>query len=117
MNPLEEQDTVFEQRLTEALCRVDAPQGFVERTMARTQPKPQSRAAIFTMPRPRPWASGAIAAVLLVGVLIGEQLYVRHQREAAELAQRQFDAAMRITDHALEHTREQLQRAGIQVGN
>jgi hypothetical protein len=42
---------------------------------------------------------------------------VHARRERAEEAQRQFEAGMRITDAALEHTREQLQRAGVLVGD
>jgi hypothetical protein len=66
--------------------------------------------------RLRLWASGAIAAALLVGVFAGDQLHARHQRERAQLAQQQFEAGVRITDDALEHTREQLAQAGIRFG-
>ena len=107
----------LEQYLTQALQRVDAPEGFAERTLTRIQSLAPVRAKVITMaPRARFWASGAIAAVLLAGVF-SEQTYVRHQHEQAELAQQQFDAAIRITDKALEHTREQLERAGVRIGN
>ena len=59
----------------------------------------------------------AIAATLLAGVFVADQTHVRHQRQQAELAQQQFDAAMRITDQTLDHVRQQLQQAGVPVGN
>ena len=116
MNQPEELNTEFEIKLMEAMRAVDPPTGFADRILAQSQPTQPSRAKIFVMPRSRNWASGAIAAALLAGVVLGEQMHLRHQREEAALAQRQFEAAMRITDHTLEHTREQLQRAGIQFG-
>jgi hypothetical protein len=44
-----------------------------------------------------------------------EQVHVRHEREQAALATQQFETAMRVTDHALDQTRNQLQRAGIKL--
>jgi RNA polymerase sigma-70 factor (ECF subfamily) len=107
----------LEQELTQALRRVDAPAGFAERTMARAGTAKPAAAKVVTMAPRRVWASGAIAAVLMVGALVGEQTHLRHERDRAEQAQRQFDAAMRITDQTLEHVREQLQQAGVNVGN
>jgi hypothetical protein len=105
----------LERYLAEAMRRVDAPEGFADRVMARTRPAP-GKAKILRMPvRTRAWVTGAIAAMLLAGVLVGDQVHAR--RERAEEAQRQFEAGMRITDAALEHTREQLQRAGVLVGD
>jgi hypothetical protein len=113
----EELNTEFEQNLTEALRPVAAPDGFADRVMARVQLPAPVRAKVVTMPlRARPWISGAIAAVLLVGVYSGEQAYQHHQRVRAERAQQQFDAGMRITDETLEHVRMQLQQAGITAG-
>ncbi len=106
----------LERYLSEAMRRVDAPEGFADRVMARTRSAP-STAKILRMPsRTRAWVSGAIAAALLAGVLVGEQVHARRERQA-EKAQQQFEAGMRITDAALEHTREQLQRAGVMVGD
>lgn len=107
----------FEQYLTHAMQRVDPPDGFAERTLARIESSTPVRGKVITMaPRARFWASGAIAAALLAGVF-SEQTYVRHQREQSERAQRQFEAGIRITDKALEHTRAQLERAGVRIGN
>ena len=116
MNQHEEPMSEFEQELTQAMRAVDPPEGFADRVMARVEAP--ARGKVLTMPHmPRMWASGAVAAALLVGALVGEQTHLRHERERAEQAQRQFDTAMRITDQTLEHVREQLQQAGVTVGN
>jgi uncharacterized membrane-anchored protein YhcB (DUF1043 family) len=66
--------------------------------------------------RLRAWTSGAIAAALVAGIFVGEQLHVRRQREKAEEAQQQFEAAMRITGETLDQTRMELRRAGVSMG-
>lgn len=107
----------FEARLTRALCRVDAPQGFADRVMARALVEERSTGRIVTMkPRQQAWIGAAIAAALLVCVFGAEQVQQRQQRERAALAQQQFEAGIRITDDALDHAREQLERAGVGVG-
>jgi hypothetical protein len=113
----------FEQELTQALRPVAPPDGFADRVLARLQPArlgPATpvRAKVVTMtPRPRIWASGALAATLIGAAFIGQQAHVRHQRQQAELAQQQFETAMQITDQTLEQTRRQLQQAGVELGN
>jgi type VI protein secretion system component VasF len=117
VNQPEESFTKFEQELAQAMRGVDPPEGFAERVLARAQASEQPRARVLAMPRRLPlWTSGAIAAALLVGVFAGDQLHARHQREQAQLAQQQFEAGVRITDDALEHTREQLAQAGVRFG-
>ena len=118
MNQPEEIFTQFEKELKEAMRAVDAPEGFAERVLARAEASVLPRARVLTMPhRLRSWTGGAIAAALLVGAFTGEEVHLRRQRERAELAQRQFETAMRITDRTLEHVRQQLQQAGVTVGN
>jgi hypothetical protein len=113
----EELITEFEQHLTEALRPVDPPEGFAYRVMARAQsPAPAQAKVVRMQPRARPWIGGAIAAALLVGIFVSDQMHLRHDRERAELAQRQFEAGMRITDETLEHAREQLKQAGVRLG-
>lgn len=132
----------LERELMQALRPVAAPEGFAQRTLARvlesnsesksesnsesnseskSESKSESAPARFRViamrPRPRLWASAAIAAALLAGVFIVEQTHLRRQREEAELAQQQFEAALRITGETLEQTRRQLQQAGVQLGN
>jgi hypothetical protein len=113
---LDAQPDPFELQLTQALRRVDAPEGFAARVMECTT----SSAKVVTMHprfatlRVRTWTGGAIAAMLTLGVFGAEQAHVRHERVAqVALAQQQFETATRITDQALEHTREQLARAGV----
>jgi hypothetical protein len=114
----QEPDT-FELALTQAMCRVDAPEGFADRIMERAASPAVATAKIITM-RPRfqslasrAWVGGAIAAALVLGVFGVEQVHVRRERERAALATQQFEMATRITDETLAHTREQLQKAGV----
>jgi hypothetical protein len=107
----------LERYLTQAMRRVDAPEGFADRVMKRAKAAAPVRSNVLMMPsRTRAWATGAIAATLMVGVFAGNQVHERRQRERAEVAQKQFEAGMEITDRALEHTRDQLERAGVMVG-
>jgi len=117
LNQPDESFAALEQSLTAALERVDPPEGFADRVMARTEPSGSAPAKVIRMKPRRVWASGAIAAAVLVGAFTGEEVHLRHQRERAELAQRQFETAMRITDQTLERVRQQLQQAGLSVGN
>jgi hypothetical protein len=112
----------FERALTKAMRRVDAPETlmrFLERATEMKQErvlpwKERKHKFAFYLPKPGMWMGGVgigIAAALVLSVFVGEQVHVRHQREQA--AEQQFETATRITDRALEHTREQLQRAGV----
>ena len=111
MKQPEELNSEFERNLTQALRPVDAPEGFAERVIARAQRSAPPAGKLIQMPlRTRMWATGAIAAALLTGVF-AQQTHVRHERQKAELAQQQFDAAMRITDQTLDDVRQQLQHS------
>jgi hypothetical protein len=117
---LPESEAVFERQLTQALRPVAAPAGFADRTMARLQSAAPVTAKVIAMqPRPhRLWTSGALAATLLIATVLTQQTHARHQRQQeAERAQQQFEAGLRITDTTLEHVRQQLQQAGLQIGN
>lgn len=106
----------LERYLSQAMRRVDAPQGFADRVMERA--KAPAKAKVLMMPlRTRFWMGSAIAAALLVGAFVGDQQYERRQHAKTEAAQKQFEAGMEITDRALDHTREQLERAGVRVGD
>jgi hypothetical protein len=104
----------FDVRLRTAMQRVEAPDQLLRSVMAavQTEQKPTWRERLqrFTMPQTRVWATGAMAALLALVALGGEQWQQHRERE---LATQQFEAASRITDQALEHTRQQLERAGI----
>jgi|GEM_PF-2886945 len=107
----------FELQLALAMRRVDAPEGFAARVMDRAA-APAEKVVVmrprFGMARMQAWAGGAIAATLALGMFGAEWLHQRHVRAAqTALANQQFAMATRITDRALEHTREQLARAGV----
>ncbi len=107
----------FEEYLTRALRRVDAPMGFAERTMARAKTSAAPRGKVLTMPaRWRALTGGAVAAALLSGVFFGERVHLRHERARAEFAQQQFEAGLRITGETLNETRLQLLQAGVRIG-
>ena len=128
--PMTEDFAALEHELRNALRPVDPPPGFADRVLARARHlEPQStesgqraadpkRARILMFPkfRTRLWIPSAVAAMLLIG-FAGEQARVKidEHRQAVE-AQKQFETALQVTDRALEHTRLQLQRAGISFG-
>jgi hypothetical protein len=109
----------FDEVLAKALKRVDAPDGFaasvMERAVAPTKAKPKGK--LLMMPRVQAWMGGAIAAALMMGALITARVHVVHQQEQAALTERQFEAAMRVTNQALNQTQAQLQRAGLKLGD
>jgi hypothetical protein len=114
----EESFADLEHNLTRGLRHVDPPAGFADRVMARAQASAPPAKVVVMKPRPRVWASGALAATLLLAALVTQQTHARHERqEQAERAQQQFDAGIRITGDTLEHVRQQLQEAGVSLGN
>lgn len=108
----------LEQYLTRALRPVDPPSSLTERILARAESARPGKAKVVRMgTRTRVWGSGAIAAALVAGFLIGGQIHARREQQKVELAQRQFDAALKITSDTLEQTRRELQQAGIDIGD
>lgn len=115
----------LERHLTQVLCRVAPPEGFVDRVVKQAaQPQSPARTNVVQMTgRQRlwtgwkRWTSGAIAAALLAGLFIAEHTRESHQRKEAERAERQFEVALHITGETLEQTRQQLQEAGVDLGN
>jgi hypothetical protein len=114
----------FEKQLAKAMRRVDAPPNVAkflalatevhaERELPRRERK--HRWAFF-LPMPPSWAAGALAAVLVLGVFAGQQVHERAQERKAAVARQQFETAMRVTDHALDQTRAQLERVGLNLG-
>lgn len=115
----------FEAELKLTLRPVDPPAGFADRVLARAHaasPVP-ARISIFPVRAAGPWpprtawASSAVAAALLAGVLLGQHAQVRQRRQQAEFAQRQFEAGLRITGETLEQARRQLRQAGVLEGD
>jgi hypothetical protein len=118
----------FELQLARAMRRVDAPEGFAARVVARAESsdatsshvskaRPGAPGVVVMRPRSglwrlQAWMGGALAAVLALGMYGAEVL---HQRREQAKADQQFAVAMQVTDHALTQTREQLQRAGLKL--
>ena len=117
----------LEAALTRALRRVDAPEGFAARLAAMTEA--EERSAKTALPREARWRMwlgwkpvwGAIAALVVAGILAGHAVHDRHEAEARTEARteaktqasRKFDVSVQITDRALEHAREQLRSRGV----
>jgi len=122
---MNEESNDFERALTRALRPVDPPERVTrflalaaeveaERHLPRRE---RNHRWAFALSRPalphlRIWATGAIAALVAFSVFAGENVHRRHQQD---LADRQFDTAVRVTDQALDHTRAQLLRSGIRL--
>jgi hypothetical protein len=114
----------FEAMLRKALRPVQPPETLArflavaaeaeeqERRTGRRWFRPASGGLLFVMPWPRAFAGGALAGLLLLGGLLGEQQHRRHERAAAE---QEFATSMRITEQTMERTRAQLLQAGIQL--
>lgn len=109
---MSEHEERLDRELARILQRMDAPDGFAERVMARATA--ERRGKVLTFPRPRLWVGGAVAAMLVMGLFAGERV---HQQREQERANQQFEAAMRVTDHALDQAQEQLERAGLKLGD
>lgn len=129
-----EQDGEFERELRKAMRPVGMQPEAVAKLMALAEEAERTRTAkgdglrpvkpshsgrVIAFPRllktPR-WIGGAVAALLVLGVTAGGALHVQHEREAAQ-TQQQFEAAMRVTDRALDRAQQQLQRAGLRLGD
>ena len=109
----------FERELALAMKRVHVRPEFSEKLLAvaAEEKRKASRGRVLMFPQARDWRFAALAAAMAVCVFGGDQVYQRHEREKAELVQRQFDTAMRVTDHALDQTRAQLEKAGLRLGD
>jgi hypothetical protein len=128
---MSEEKSAFEAALTRALRPVQPPETLAKflaiaaeaeqhkRSTGRRWFRPASGGLIFVAPKwemprrsiwPRAFAGGALAAVLLLGVFVAEQAHRRHEQAAAT---QQFATSERVTDEAIQRTREQLMRAGV----
>jgi hypothetical protein len=130
-----EERTEFEQALARAMRPVELRAETAAKFLALADEAEQKRVhaggglrrirlsnggRLFAMPWPRSflhssnsWLGGAIAAVLAVGCFVGAHIHTEHERRLH--AERQFEAAERITDQALARAREQLEQRGIHL--
>ena len=122
---------LFEAKLRKALERVDAPptlRAFLETAIEAQEHQrktgklwfaPKRGGKLLVLPKPwrwvmSPWAGGAVAALLVAGVFAtGVRVHEEHVKQAQ--ATQQFEQATQITDRALEHAREKLRKAGVNL--
>lgn len=107
----------FEEWLRRSLRSVEAPTDFAARVLQRaaaadnpSRLRPRFRHAPY-----RRWI-GAVAAMLLLAAVLANQVRVQRERARVAHIRAQFDTAMRVTDGALEQTRMELMRAGVNLG-
>jgi hypothetical protein len=104
----------FEQELKEGLGRVPAPEGFADRVMERVARKERLRIRVMPQRVSYVWQM-TVAAMVLLAVLfgVGEMAHRREERRRAEVVQRQFDVAMRVTGKTLNGVGERISKAGM----
>ena len=111
----------FEEQLTRALRRVEAPRGFVERVCAAGEAeRPAPRARLRLTERrvshgASAWMGWALAAGVLLFGLGGEGVHLKREAARRAAVQAQFETAMQVTGKALETTRRQVNRAGVRL--
>ena len=127
-----DQMTEFEQALARSMRHVEVRAETTAKFLALAEEAERKRAhaggcfrliklsnggRVFAMPLPgawtRTWMGGAIAAVLAMGIFVGAHVHEQHERQVE--AQKQFQAAERITDETLARTRAELARQGIEL--
>jgi len=111
----------LERELRRSLAPVDPPNGFADQIIARSRQEPSrasrlprlvSASALRRIPV---WVGCAVATTLFAAVLAGVRIRDLQQQRKAEEARMQFETALQITDRALDHARQHLQRAGISL--
>jgi len=110
----------FEEQVRRSLRHVEAPKDFavrvLERAAAAGKPLPlRPRLRHKPHRRWRKWI-GVVAAIVVLVVLLANQARIRRERARVAQIQAQFDTAMRVTSGALEQTRMELERAGVNFG-
>lgn len=114
-----ELEATFEQELRASLQARPAPDGFVDRVVARVDALPRHEPASWPVRTIRnPVVRGAIAATLLLSVGVGG--YLEHQRErqiAGEHARQQVLLALRITGSTLQDVRNKMDSDNISHQN
>jgi hypothetical protein len=119
----------FERQLTQRMRPVNAPETLAkflaiaaEAEQTRRErgrwwmwSRPKSGGGVMVFSKPMVWTGFAMVAAMLMVVFVGQQMHVRQEREKAALATQEFEAATRIEDQTMAHTREQLERAGIRL--
>ncbi len=119
---MSEEKNAFEQALTRALRPVQPPETLAKflaiaaeaeehkRRTGKRWFRPASGGFLFVNPWPRAFVGGALTAALMLGTFVAEQAHRRHEQAAAT---QEFATSERVTDEAIQRTREQLMRAGV----
>ena len=131
---LDPRTAAFERELTHAMQRVNAPESLERFLMiaaeAEAERERQNRRVLWFKPRaeqekrgrvlafarPQAWMGGAIAAVLVLGTIGSVEAIHLQNVHRQQQATRQFAQSEQIRDRALEHAREQMERAGVSLG-
>ncbi len=113
----------FERDLARALRRVEVRAETTAKFLAvaseaRAEPqrtgkmwvRPATGGRLLFLPKPQRWLGGALAAVLVLGLFVGERL---QERRKAERVEHQFEVAMRVTGRTLDGVAERISRAGV----
>ena len=112
-------DEAMARSMRALLCRVEAPEGFTERMLARVEASAPDvgarhmerprRGVLLQFTRPA-WRAAYAAAALLALTAGGLHLeHARAEQRRAEQASAQFDTALQVTDHALNHVSAKLE--------
>jgi hypothetical protein len=72
---------------------------------------PKAGKLVVMRPKAKVWFSGAIAAALVAGVFVAQDVHERREQRA--MANQQFALSVQIEEKAMEHTRQQLEKAGV----
>ena len=109
-------DKAFEEEVRRALRRAEAPEHFAERLQARLAAGPGESATAWArwFAAARFWRFAAVTAVLLMLPAAGVRVEQHLQQRRTQAAEAQFDRALQVTGHALDHVTAQL--SGGQVG-
>lgn len=123
---LEPELMLLERDLRAALQPVDLPAGFADRVIAAAESaRAKARTGTKVLPFGRRvhaslqmWrlaAGGAIAATVLAGTFVMDEIHQRHERERVQMTEQQLEKAVQVSNRALDEARAQLQRAAYRI--
>ena len=111
----------LERELSTGLQPFELPSGFADRVVAAAEDAKRNRPIGKVVPFRsvfRAWrvaAAGAIAASVLAGSFVADEIHQRRERERAALTEQEFETAVQVSNRALDQARAQLQRAAFRM--